>query len=674
VIATRHRPEALSRCISALANLHDRPEEVIVVDNSAGDPETERITNLAGARYLTASGTGLSGARNEGAAAAAGDIVAFVDDDAVPRPGWLPALFAPFADPKVMAVAGRIVPLDWPGSRGNSTSVADAFDAGPSPRTVDRSSEHWFEATNFGGFGGGGNMAFRRAAFEVWPGFRESLGLGAALPGGEENHAFFELVKRGYRVAYAPTSLVGHPYPNTGPALRAFHARGLVQAAGYATLLFVEEHGYRRRVLKYVFEALTGQTRSWRSASGSLGVRSLPPWLVVANTIRGPIAYMRSRRVGLRNRGRLVVLSPSGGFGYGIERISHAISQTWPGKVQRIDLLRVRNPPARSDGHPHAPAAPSMRRRIAFSAEALVRGLRPSTEVVIAAHVNLLPVASALALLSRAPLVLIAHGTEVWLPMPPWRAALVRRCEWILAPSSYTAHWLAKRATLPESRVTVVPWPIDEAFAEHARAFQQPDAGEPHLLTVSRIVRDHRFKGHFTIARSMPAILERQPTASWIVVGEGGDVQALRALCAELKVLDAVVFTGGISDEELAEIYSRTNVFVMPSFADADATPPVGEGFGLVYAEAAAFGIPSVVAETSGGATDFVVHGETGLAVPANDPSALADAVLRLLEDDKLRARLGQAAHARVLDRHLPGQFRDSIQALLVRSQGRSAD
>ena len=81
-------------------------------------------------------------------------------------------------------------------------------DANGHPESVfDRETPFWFERANFGGIGDGGNMAFRRCVFDIWPGFDERLGRGAVIDGGEEHYAFFSLLDRGYRIARAARQL-----------------------------------------------------------------------------------------------------------------------------------------------------------------------------------------------------------------------------------------------------------------------------------------------------------------------------------------------------------------------------------------------------------------------------------------------------------------------------------
>jgi len=99
-----------------------------------------------------------------------------------------------------------------------------------------------------------------------------------------------------------------------------------------------------------------------------------------------------------------------------------------------------------------------------------------------------------------------------------------------------------------------------------------------------------------------------------------------------------VTFTGRITTEELVRHYQAAQLSV---------TASVYEGFGLPAAEAMACGLPAV-ATTAGALPEVVAHGETGLLVPPKDPQALAQAIRRLLDDDELRQRTGEAGRQRV--------------------------
>jgi cellulose synthase/poly-beta-1,6-N-acetylglucosamine synthase-like glycosyltransferase len=265
VVCTRHRTALLARCLDSLFRLEHPDYEVIVVDNTPGQPEAEQLARGAGARYVVESRTGLSRARNSGGRAAEGDVVAYIDDDATADPHWLGSHAAAFEDPCVSATTGRVFPtsLDSPASRAYAATGGE--DLGEDAFTVDQTTPAWFERTNFGGVGIGVNMAFRRTLFDSGWGFRESLGLGpAAAILGEEHYAFFTLVRGGHTVAYLPEAVVHHDYPATPTELRRLRARILRGGVAYMTMLLVEEPEYRRDTLRYLREAARGTRRSWR--------------------------------------------------------------------------------------------------------------------------------------------------------------------------------------------------------------------------------------------------------------------------------------------------------------------------------------------------------------------------------------------------------------------------
>src|SRR6185312_9569473 len=108
VICTRNRPADLNASLDAITRLNPGPDEILVVDNSDGDPATERAAREHGARCVVESGIGLSRARNRGLAESLSQIVAFIDDDALPTEDWLGQLLLAFADPRIALVYGEV--------------------------------------------------------------------------------------------------------------------------------------------------------------------------------------------------------------------------------------------------------------------------------------------------------------------------------------------------------------------------------------------------------------------------------------------------------------------------------------------------------------------------------------------------------------------------------------
>ncbi len=159
------------------------------------------------------------------------------------------------------------------------------------------------------------------------------------------------------------------------------------------------------------------------------------------------------------------------------------------------------------------------------------------------------------------------------------------------------------------------------------------------LLTVSRLAAN---KGHAHMIEALPALRERFPDLVYLVVGQGGERDALESLAVQRGVADAVRFEGLVDD--VRAYYAACDVFAMPSGRlAARGDGKAGEGFGISYIEAGASGVPAV-ASASGGGSEVVIDGETGCVVDPGDPRALERAIAGLFEDPARARRLGDAA------------------------------
>jgi glycosyltransferase involved in cell wall biosynthesis len=194
VVCTHNRPRDLERCLEALARLDDEPE-VIVVD-SASRPSCEEVVAryapvVPNLRYVREEAPGLSRARNSGVAHATGRIVAFVDDDAAPRPDWSMRIVAAFDDAAVRPrwLSDRL--LQFAGITRFGSEAREA-----------RSSAEW----PFGA-----NIAFRAEVLGAERPFPEELGrCGTTLTSGEE-WAVVEAVRRGgWKIWLEPGAVVDH--------------------------------------------------------------------------------------------------------------------------------------------------------------------------------------------------------------------------------------------------------------------------------------------------------------------------------------------------------------------------------------------------------------------------------------------------------------------------------
>jgi glycosyltransferase involved in cell wall biosynthesis len=289
-VCTRDRPSELRRCLGSLSKLRYSSFEVLVVDNASTDSAAMALAREFGARYVYDPVPGLSHARNVGACVSKGDFIAYLDDDAVADPDWLDAFAVEFEDPQVAVVVGRCLPLKIETEAERQWAQIYGTSWAPDGRlVVHRDTHGWFPSAAFGGIGTGGSMAFRHSAFDVWPGFNERLGRGTPLDGNEEHHAFFSLVRLGFKVVRTPNAIVHHPCPPTLDALRARRLRDSAAFGGFLCLMMLEAKGYRIETIRHILRklrsgyALPTKPKSVRllSMSDSFFARLRGPWLYV---------------------------------------------------------------------------------------------------------------------------------------------------------------------------------------------------------------------------------------------------------------------------------------------------------------------------------------------------------------------------------------------------------
>ncbi|MBK8724997.1 MAG: asparagine synthase (glutamine-hydrolyzing) [Holophagaceae bacterium] len=240
----------------------------------------------------------------------------------------------------------------------------------------------------------------------------------------------------------------------------------------------------------------------------------------------------------------------------------------------------------------------------------------PGFDLVICGHINLLPLARLLQPWVRAPLALVLHGIDAWRPL--------RR----LDARASAAH---PEAFIPVSEVTArrfAAWSGADAASFHrlqnAVHLERYGTGEPPaylieryglagrkvLLTLGRMAADEQYKGFDEVLESLPELSQEFPGLAYLAVGEGSDRARLMAKARALGLEDRVIFTGHIPETEKADHYRLADAYVMPSR---------GEGFGRVFLEALACGVPVVASRVDGG-REAVGDGALGQLVDPADP------------------------------------------------------
>ncbi len=238
-------------------------------------------------------------------------------------------------------------------------------------------------------------------------------------------------------------------------------------------------------------------------------------------------------------------------------------------------------------------------------------------------------------------LVLTFHGSEILKfaesGLRRWLAGrLIRHATRVSTLTNYTQELLL--ASFPEAadKIFLTPGALRSDFV----VVPPRPARKRDTIIVLTVGRLHPRKGQLLTLRALQALAPdvRRRLEYWIVGREGRSSYAT-TLREEAGAADfPVKFLGNLPDEELAEIYERSDIFAMTSIQHGHSV----EGFGLVYLEAAAHGLP-VVAHAVGGVGEAVKDGVTGILVPPHRPAQLAAAFERLIHDEDLRHRMGQA-------------------------------
>jgi len=292
---------------------------------------------------------------------------------------------------------------------------------------------------------------------------------------------------------------------------------------------------------------------------------------------------------------------------------------------------------------------PSAGSRAAFIRQAARQALQTRPGLVLAGHVNFAPLGWALARLARARQVTFVYGIDAWTPLSRLRRSALQRSDRILAISRFTAAQAVQANALDPTRLRVLNNCLDPQF--ELPSPQQRLNTPPSLLTVARMSLAEQYKGHDVVIRALPELLRRFPDLHYDIVGDGDARPGLETLAQQMGAAEAVRFHGLVSEADLRQHYAQASLFIMPSRA---------EGFGFVFLEAMAHGLPTIGGNMDA-TPEVIVDGETGLLVDPTSVDAVVAAVSRLVQDDDLRLRMGETAQRRVASRFSYQSFRRQL-------------
>ena len=220
---------------------------------------------------------------------------------------------------------------------------------------------------------------------------------------------------------------------------------------------------------------------------------------------------------------------------------------------------------------------------------------------------------------------------------------LVEQSDGIICCSNYMLDHIQHVLGAVKTKIRVIPNGVEASRFNNGHPPQLIPTGVSEdrktILYVGRIVRE---KGVFTLLDAFEKLRKRGKDVNLVLVGEGPLKEDLAKEVLQRKLNDRVKLAGFVDEKKLVSLYNSSDAFVLPSHF---------EPFGMVALEAMASRVPVVVSDV-GGLSEIVEDGITGVKVPASDPSALAEGILRVLEDRELSEQLRENAYRAVQERY----------------------
>ncbi|PIT88764.1 MAG: hypothetical protein COU29_00070 [Candidatus Magasanikbacteria bacterium CG10_big_fil_rev_8_21_14_0_10_36_32] len=253
--------------------------------------------------------------------------------------------------------------------------------------------------------------------------------------------------------------------------------------------------------------------------------------------------------------------------------------------------------------------------------------------------------------IKKIPYIVFFHGTDLTLGLTKkvHKLSLVcRSAEQVIVSSNFLKTKLLSKLDDLKNVKVINPCPgdlflqpINQEEVDKIKS-QLALSGKKVIISVSRLADG---KGFPHLIRVMPDILRKVPNLVWLIVGDGPKREAIVNLVQQYKLQNVVRFIGQINYEELPKFYHLADLFVLLTHKDETTE----EGWGTVFLEAAACGLP-VVAGKVGGVDETIEHSRTGILVDIYQGANVAASIADILLDEDFAGQMGLAGRERVLN------------------------
>ena len=257
---------------------------------------------------------------------------------------------------------------------------------------------------------------------------------------------------------------------------------------------------------------------------------------------------------------------------------------------------------------------------------------KTAPNIVLISHINLAVVGLVIKLFNpKCKIWLIAHGIEVWRQMPLYKMLFLKYCDKVICVSRYTKHQMVDKHHVDAEKCTVLNNAVDP-FMKLPVKFSKPDhllqryhltPQIPVIFTLTRLAVTEQYKGHDQVIKVIGKLALKFPGIKYLLSGQYDrkEEARIRKLIAEYGAHDHVILTGFIDEHELPDHFLLADLFVLPSKK---------EGFGIVFIEALACGLP-VICGNSDGSVDAIRNGELGTAINTDNLNDLECAITKYL-------------------------------------------
>lgn len=270
--------------------------------------------------------------------------------------------------------------------------------------------------------------------------------------------------------------------------------------------------------------------------------------------------------------------------------------------------------------------------KVKFTGEAIKLGKQCHT--VILSHINLASVGLAIKLVNpKCRVVLIAHGIEVWRPLFMLKKILLKKCDTIICVSEHTRNEIIKLHNVEADKCVVINNALDPHMQLPAQ-LDKPDAllkryglsrENDVIFTLARLANTEQYKGYDQVIKILSGLKQQFPQLKYVLAGpyDVDEQQRIEQIIEQYKAEDMVVLTGFINENELTDHFLMADLFVLPSKK---------EGFGIVFIEAMACGLP-VICGNADGSVDAIKGGKLGTAINPDDAVELQNEIAKQLNN-----------------------------------------